>query len=116
MGALLEGFGINKADQGFDQIASGNIGKGILLVGLAVSENLPLGQGERVLFSGKKIGSGLARELGIGRRELGNRIESIKKAARLGGRENVIITNQGNVFDKRTNEFLDNLYNVTPIK
>ncbi len=75
-----------------------------------------LGEGERVIFSGSKITSGVARELGLARRELGNRIEAIKKAAGLGGRDNVIITNTGNVFNKATREFLDNVYDVLPNK
>ena len=44
MGSLIEGFGINTADRGMEELASGNIGTGVLLVGLAVAENLPGGK------------------------------------------------------------------------
>ena len=69
-----------------------------------------------MLLSGGKIGSAVAKSLGIARRELGNRIEAIKKAAGLGGADNVVITSLGNVFDKATGEFLDNLHDVWPKK
>ena len=68
---------------------------------------LALAEGEEVVFSGSKISSALAKVLKIERTELGNRIEAIKKAAGLSGKENVIITNHGNVFSKATKEFLE---------
>jgi RHS repeat-associated protein len=116
MGALIEGFGINQADKGMDEIAAGNIGRGMLMIGMSVAENTPLGEGERVIFSGRKLSSSVARELGLSRRELGNRIEAIKKAGGLGGKDNVLITNFGNVIDKATREMLDNLHDVIPKK
>jgi RHS repeat-associated protein len=116
MGTMIEGFGINTADRGMDELAAGNIGKGVFLIGMAVSENLPLGEGERVIFGGKKISSTVARQIGLSRRELGNRIEAIKKAGGLGGKDNVLITNLGNVLDKATREVLDNIHDVIPKK
>ena len=116
MGALIEGFQINLADKGMDEMAAGNIGKGLLMVGLAVAENTPLGEGERIIFGGRKISSSVARDLGLSRRDLGNRIEAIKKAAGLGGKDNVFITNVGNVIDKATGEILDNVHHVIPKK
>ena len=77
---------------------------------------LALSEGEEVIFSGNKITSGVANKLGMGRRELGNRIEAVKKAAGMGGKNNVIITDAGNVFDRLSKEFLDNIHDVFPIK
>jgi hypothetical protein len=74
------------------------------------------GAGERIIFSGRKITSGVAQELGLARRELGNRIEAIKHAAGLAGNDNVRISNWGNVFRKATGEFLDNVHDVIPKK
>jgi len=100
--------GLNSLGRGVDKAANGElIGGGVELVAA-----LPLIPGERVLLSGGKIGSSVAKALGIGRHQLGKSIEAIKKAAGLGGSENVVITSIGNVFNKATGEFLDNVFDV----
>jgi hypothetical protein len=104
--------GVNALGSGADRILRGDVGGGGLELALA----LPLLPGERVLVSSAKIGSSVAKALGLGRRELGNRVEAIKKAAGLGGRDNVIITSIGNVFEKATGELLDNVFSVFPKK
>jgi len=43
MGSLIEGFGINEADRGMDEIANGNVLRGAAIVGLAIIGNLPGG-------------------------------------------------------------------------
>lgn len=43
MSTAIEFFGLNMADEGFDDIAEGNVGLGVAKVGLAVVGNIPLG-------------------------------------------------------------------------
>jgi hypothetical protein len=56
MGSLIEGFGINEADRGMDEIANGNVLRGAAIVGLAIIGNLPGG-------NVAKIEANLARTL-----------------------------------------------------
>ena len=114
--AFYEFSSIERADRGFERMAEGEVGPGLLLVGLAVGENLPGGQGGRVIFSGGKVTNSVAKALGIGRRKLGNAIERIKKAAGLRGAQNVNIDEFGNVLEKRSGELIGNVFDELPGK
>lgn len=103
--------GVNALGQGAEQITSGQLGPGLLTFGMAVLENSPEGRGAKgIIFSGKKVTGALADALGIARRDLGKRIEKIKKAGGLGGADNVNIDAGGNVLDKRNDEIIGNVY------
>lgn len=78
---------------------------------MAALENSPEGHGAKgIIFSGKKVTGALADALGIARRDLGKRIEKIKKVGGLGGADNVNIDATGNVIDKRNDEIIGNVY------
>jgi RHS repeat-associated protein len=112
-GALVDLTPVGDANRAAEAFSQGEIGKGIGFTAMAAAAFVP---GERAILSGGKVTWAAAKALGLGRRDLGNRIEAIKKAAELGGTDNVIISSFGNVFRKATGEYLDNVYDVIPKK
>jgi hypothetical protein len=103
--------GVNALGQGAEQVTNGQLGRGLLTLGMAALENSPEGRGAKgIIFSGKKVTGALSEALGIARRDLGKRIEKIKKAGGLGGADNVNIDAAGNVLDKRNDEIIGNVY------
>jgi uncharacterized protein DUF4150 len=62
-------------------------------------------------FRGPKVTKELAEALGMDRRRLGQAVHGIKKAAGLGGADNVVINRAtGDVFDPRTQEYIGNIF------
>jgi hypothetical protein len=102
--------GVNALGEAADKIGSGEVVGGLALVGMAIAENSPAGRGGKIIFSGRKVTSAIADALGIARRDLGKRIERVKKASGLGGADNVNIDEFGNVMSKKNNETIGNVY------
>ncbi len=75
----------------------------------SVEVGAELAAGPAIVFSGKKVTSSLARRFGIDRRDLGARIEAIKRAAGLRGSDNIRIDRAGNVYARGDDEILGNV-------